>query len=565
MRLLFALICLFVAVPALAEPASARELEVPGPRKLERAAREVLAARFAMSPDLAAGAGLFEEGAELPSFSPASVADLNTRLEASLEALGRMNTASWPLEAQIDHRWLYALALEGRRELVVERLYQRRPAEWLEPAANSYLALLTYAPQRADLRARLTAGLPAMLAEIPQVATQPTARDVTVALGLLDGLRAAIGADPPSADSAAALAALDAHQRWLEGLSNLPEYAVIGEANYAWRLKHVLLLPWTPAELLALAERELAAVDAELAALEPALEPLPGPDLADPAVAALDQSGLLALYDGLVERYLGRLRASDALTVPEAIGPLRARPTPEALIPLTGDGGSMNQAPTFGGDSTGWWNVEHTPADWPLEDRAETASRFRDADQIWMGTYAVHEGVPGHHLQLSVARLNPNPLRSVMLDTVMVEGWALYAERLFWEHGGFGESARAHANMLRSWRHRVRRVIYDVNVETGRWTLQQAADWKAGTEPGQSQPDPDLLRSLNWPTQLICYFAGRMQIMELRERQQTAQGAAWSSRAFHDVLLGTGSVPLVFAGARLLGDPLPPLTPRDQW
>lgn len=563
------LLLLLLLAPASAAPRSptrVSEVEISDRRRFERVARDALAIRIELSPDVAASAGLFDEAGRVPSFAPAHVAALVKRIEADLDALAGLKTRGWSMDEQIDLRWTYAQLLEARRRLVVERAWEHRPAEWLEPVTNTTLALLTYAPERADLRAAVTAGLPALMAEVRALTTHPTARDVTVARGLLDSLEGTVALDPPGPARDAATAAIAETRAWLDTLRDLPEFTVIGEANYAWRLKHALLLPWTPDELLALAEAELARVDAQIAALQPRVEEPPTLTPAQQAeAAALDQAGLLALYDGLVQDYVGRIKASGVLTVPDGMGPIRARPTPDALIPLTGDGGSMNQAPTFGGSNVGYWNVEHVHADWPQADREGTVLAFRYPDVSGIGPYAVHEGVPGHHLQLSIARLNPDPLRSVLMDNVMVEGWALYAEQLFWEAGGFGSTARAELNMLRSWRFRIRRVIYDVNVETGRWSLQQAADWKHDAPPGEGRIDEDLLRSINWPTQLICYFSGKMQILALRDRVKAAQGDAFSPRAFHDALLGEGSVPLVMARAKITGEPLPPLEPRSEW
>ena len=59
-----------------------------------------------------------------------------------------------------------------------------------------------------------------------------------------------------------------------------------------------------------------------------------------------------------------------------------------------------------------------------------------------MGPYAAHEGVPGHHLQLSISRLNPNPLPLDPAGQRLVEGWAMYAEEIFWRAGGLGDSPR---------------------------------------------------------------------------------------------------------------------------
>jgi uncharacterized protein (DUF885 family) len=174
-----------------------------------------------------------------------------------------------------------------------------------------------------------------------------------------------------------------------------------------------------------------------------------------------------------------------------------------------------------------------------------------------MGPYAAHEGMPGHFLQLSVARLNPDPLRNLFADPVQNEGWALYAEQEMWEQGGLGDSVAAHVATLDSWRFRVRRVFYDVNVETGKWTLQQAADYRARTAAGKTTPDAEVLRSINWPAQLICYFAGKQQILALKADYRRKLGAAYSERRFNDELLALGSVPYVFARARMLGEPVP--------
>ena len=71
--------------------------------------------------------------------------------------------------------------------------------------------------------------------------------------------------------------------------------------------------------------------------------------------------------------------------------------------------------------------------------------------------------------------------------------------------------------------------------------------------------DEDILRTINWPAQLIGYFSGRMQIVQLREDYKKKMGAAYTDRDFHDRLLTVGSIPFVFARAKLLGEPVPDL------
>jgi uncharacterized protein (DUF885 family) len=143
----------------------------------------------------------------------------------------------------------------------------------------------------------------------------------------------------------------------------------------------------------------------------------------------------------------------------------------------------------------------------------------------------------------------------LLWDNATVEGWGLYAEGLFWEHGGLGPSKRAQINILRSYQFRIRRVIYDVHVATGRWTLQEAADWKEGTEG--AEVSRDILRAIQWPTQLIGYFAGKAQIDALREEVRAQLGEAYSDRDFHDRFLAAGLVPIPLIRAKMLGTPVP--------
>jgi uncharacterized protein (DUF885 family) len=530
-------------------------LEIPGPARFEQVAHDVLDVAWAMDPSGAANAGLFDDAIAVPSYSAKSVAALTARLDRNLATLRSLDWESWDEAAQIDFRWIYATAETLRRQLVSERVFERRPAQWLEPVANDLVALASYAPDRPALQDRVLAKVPAMLAEMRTVATKPTRRDLDTAIELVDALTAMAR----SREATAAADALVAYGAELRGLKPETEFQVIGAENYAWRLKHALLLPWTPEELLAHAEADLAVVDARLAALPPK-QPLPPPTEAQLALArSLTRETQLGLYDTVSESLRAATIRGGWVTIPDGVGPIRARETPDAMIPLTGDGGSMNPPPTYGSSNVGWWNVDHFHADAPEVDRIERVVRTQSFSVTGMGPYAAHEGFPGHHMQLAIARLLPNPLRSILPDSVQIEGWGLYAEEVLFAHGGLGESPDAERSILGSYRHRIRRVIFDVKIETGQWTLQQAADFKSNAEPGQGKIDEDILRSIHWPTQLISYYAGKEQILALREEYQKKRGAAYDEREFHDRFLAEGSIPIALIRAAMLDAKVPPL------
>jgi len=533
-------------------------LSIPDDPGFVAIAKDVLDVRFSLDPSIAAGAGLFEDAARVPSFDPDAVASLVGRLDADTAALRAMPWRTWSVDSQVDWRWVYAIADDARLQLTEEKLYLHRPASWLEPLANTYIALLTYAPERADIRGRLTRAIPGMVAEMRRVVVSPTTRDVKIADGVVAGILSTLEAGPPGAERDAAAAALSGYVEEIKAIKDLPEFTVIGSARYDERLRRALLLPWSPRQLLSMAQRELNETDAAMAELRPRLPSAPTPTPAQLAMARnLDQEELLALYDEITRADRRFLDKSDLLIVPAGVGPIRARPTPEAMIPLTGDGGSMNPPPAIGESNVGWWNVEHFDPDWTLEERAERIVSAQEQSRTGMGPYAVHEGVPGHHLQLSIARLNPNPLRSILQDNVLVEGWAMYAEEMFWRAGGLGDSPEAEYKTLASWRGRIRRVFYDVYIECGDWTLQEGGDFRSQTRRGKGSVDEDILRTINWPAQLICYFAGKMQILELKDAYRAKLGTAYTERRFHDALLAEGSIPLALIRAKLLGEPVP--------
>lgn len=555
LALLTALAAVCVA-PALASPPRVSTLPIPGHPQAVKIERDILDVTYAMDASQASQAGLADDAGRAPSYAPRTIAARVARLRADMAAMRALPWRTYSVDEQIDMRFLYAVAQNNLHELTAERLYTHRPGQWIELLANDYVNLLTYSPERDDVRQKLTAQIPAMVAEMRKYCTAPTTRDVATTDGIVDGVLKMLANEPATPQREAAVNALTSYKVYLKTLHPGRDYAVVGATNYAWRLKHIELLPWTPSELLALAQRERAAVDKETAALKPqVIEPKPTPEQIALA-KSLDQQKLLALYNDIEKQHFAKLRTLDILTIPAGVGPIVARVTPDAMVPF-GDGGSMNPPATYSPSNVGFWNVEHFNPQMSEADRIQDVLDAQDFTLTGMGPYSVHEGVPGHHMQLSIARLNKDPLRSIVSDSVQNEGWALYAEDEFWQAGGLGSSANAHYNTLRSWRHRVNRVIYDVNIETGKWTLQQGADFAQDAAPGKGTIGGDVTRSYNWPAQLICYFAGKEQILSLKAAYKKKMGARYSEKAFNDELLSLGSVPYVFARAKMLGEPVP--------
>jgi uncharacterized protein (DUF885 family) len=159
---------------------------------------------------------------------------------------------------------------------------------------------------------------------------------------------------------------------------------------------------------------------------------------------------------------------------------------------------------------------------------------------------AYHEGVPGHHMQISIAQELPElpPFRQNAFYTAFQEGWALYSERLGKEVGfyqnPYSDYGRLDDEMLRAVR-----LVVDTGAHYKHWTREQMVqfmrDHTSNAEAGiQSETD----RYIAWPGQALAYKVGQLTILRLREKAKQELGDKFDIRAFHDEVLGAGALPL---------------------
>ena len=167
----------------------------------------------------------------------------------------------------------------------------------------------------------------------------------------------------------------------------------------------------------------------------------------------------------------------------------------------------------------------------------------------------VHEGYPGHHLQISLANRTPTKVRRQIWTPVMVEGWALYCEEMMGEEGYYTDP-RTRLLQLKDYLWRSCRVVIDVGLHTGGLTPAEAV--RMLVEVPKLDPEGaagEVKRYSKTPTQPLSYAVGKREILRLREDLRRAEGPAFSLRRFHDRLLQFGSIPLSFIRNRLLPAP----------
>jgi uncharacterized protein (DUF885 family) len=159
---------------------------------------------------------------------------------------------------------------------------------------------------------------------------------------------------------------------------------------------------------------------------------------------------------------------------------------------------------------------------------------------------AYHEGIPGHHMQFSIAQELPNlpAFRRFGNYNAYSEGWAFYAERLGKEVGfyqdPYSEYGRLENEMWRSVR-----LVVDTGVHEMHWSRQQMVDFfHAHTAMDDTNIASEVDRYIAWPGQALAYKLGQMKILELREHAKQALGSRFDIRAFHDAILDEGPLPL---------------------
>lgn len=170
----------------------------------------------------------------------------------------------------------------------------------------------------------------------------------------------------------------------------------------------------------------------------------------------------------------------------------------------------------------------------------------REIPKLGMRTLAYHEAIPGHHLQIAIAQELPNlPIfRRVVPFTAYAEGWALYAERLALEEG-FHPTPYDRLGALVAELFRAVRLVVDTGIHAERWTRERAIEYMlANTGMPETDVVAEIERYIVWPGQACAYKIGQLTILDLRERAKQELGDRFDLREFHDVALGSGSLPL---------------------
>ncbi len=312
------------------------------------------------------------------------------------------------------------------------------------------------------------------------------------------------------------------------GMWSLPD----GAARYAYQVKGSTTTDLTPEEIHQLGLKEVARIEGEmmkvarklgygdLKSLNAAIEK-------NPKLHAQSRQQILDLYTKYIDQMYAKL--------PQLFGRL---PKAKVVVVPTEDfrekeaSGAEYQTGAPDGSRPGRVQVN----------TGDPESR----KTITMESTAYHEGVPGHHMQLSIAQELPTlpPFRQQGGYTAFVEGWALYSERLGKEVGFYQDPYNDYGH-LQDEMLRAIRLVVDTGFHYKHWSRDQVVQFfhdHSGIDEVDVQSETD--RYIVWPGQALAYKLGQLKILELREKAKKELGPKFDIRQFHDQVLGAGALPL---------------------
>jgi uncharacterized protein (DUF885 family) len=313
------------------------------------------------------------------------------------------------------------------------------------------------------------------------------------------------------------------------GLSSLPN----GDKLYRTLAYLKTTLPISPDEIHELGLAEVARIRAEMARLkdeigfEGSLEDFLTHMRTDPVQRFRSREELLGESEKILQRikpllprFFGRLPKADCVV--KEMESYRADSAPAAFYNLPPEDGLR-------------------PAYYYVNTHAA-----QERPRFTLEVLTYHETIPGHHLQYTLDQENAGlpKFRRYATFTAYSEGWALYAEKLGYELGGYKDPYSRFGQLtFEMWR--ACRLVVDTGIHLKGWSRQQAIDYiAANTGLAMLDIEAEVDRYITWPGQALAYKIGELRILEIRKQAERALGEKFDLRAFHDALLSGGAMPL---------------------
>lgn len=495
----------------------------------------------------------------VPDWSPSRVNSRRHELAQLENEWKAIDPTLWSIPQQVDYRLIGSALRRVWWELDITRSHELNPDFYVHQTLGAiFLLLLSPLPFDHDrcfeIITRLKS-IPTTVADAQKNLEQSAVKQFALAaIDKLKNVREYLGKiateltphfDPAltsefQASTNEAIHALETLRDWLQSkLEGMSEQTAVGEAGYRYFLENVALIPLTPEQMLAGAKQEW-----ERSVSFDVFETLRNKGVPQLPVFP-DQTSQIKREAEMELEIRKFLEDKDVLTVPEWVKHYHNLPLPSYLAPLTfmGVTDDLTSPNRLDQDGISYIKVPSPELDY------FSLSIARDPRPL-----IVHEGVPGHYLQMVLSWGHENPIRRQYYDSGANEGIGFYAEELMVQFGLFDDSPKTREVMASFLRLRAVRVEVDVKLALRVFTIEQAAEYLqevAALDPATAWQEAVFFASA--PGQAITYQIGKLQIVSFLADAKRIKGNDFNLRAFHDFLWKNGNVPIALLRWEHLG------------
>jgi uncharacterized protein (DUF885 family) len=538
----------------------------------------------AMNPVAATQMGDHAHDGELPAI------DANARTRQAmmdrelLQALEAIDPALLTRDNQVDYALLKNAVEYDLWDVETLQTWAWNPQHYNDIASYSLYSLVArdFAPwpQRFGHIVERMEKLPAFLAEarmqldparVPRVHAETVARQNAGIMEIVDAAllpeveRSEVDRTRFDAALSNLKDAVAEHQTWLDDVlvPNARGEFRLGPELYDTKMRFALMSPMTRPELKAKAEAAFAEARTEMERLARTFPDCASGDQQQVIECALAKSyARRATRDTLEQTARETLAQATAFTAEKGFVGMPEGPVQVITMPKFWQGNAVayDDAPgPLEQDLPNYYAVSPIPEDW-TDEQAE--SFLTEYNLYMLHDLSIHEGVPGHYLQLDHSRRNDNLLRAVLMSGPFVEGWAVYAERVMAEQGYLGGEQTVGGKlfaltMLKMRLRSVTNTLLDIGIHTEGMTREQAMElMMQGAFQQEREAAGKWTRANLSSVQLLSYFTGYEEHMALRREAMQRWGEAFDLRRYHDTVLSFGSPPVKYVRALMFDLPV---------
>ena len=491
-------------------------------------------------------------------WSQASIDQRRKDLAAFEVRWKKIDPKSWPIPKQVDYKLIGSALSRVHWELDINPRWKRDPNFYLEQTLTALAEALTVPGPYDEARSReiftRIENIPSILKQGEANLAKPPAPFATVAVQNLDGvgerLRKMANAllksttlkeeELNSATDRAGKALDEYRARLQQLLPSLPQQTALSRDAYVFFLKNVALYPYSPEEILAMGRQEWDRAVAFETFEKNRNKDAPALKIADNIQSWIADAAAKELQ---VRKFL---EDHNILSVPDWVQHYTLRATSEYLRALGFTETDDFTSPSRLNENCIRYVTEPSP----------NLGYFWRATAMDPRPITVHEGIPGHYLQLCLSWKHEDPIRRHYYDSGANEGIGFYAEEMMLQAGLFDDSPHTREIIYNFMRLRALRVEVDVKLALGQFTLEQAAKYleeKVPMDAGTARQEA-IAFSVG-PGQALTYQIGKLQILKFLAEARVQQGDKFNLRAFHDFVWKNGNVPIALQRLEYLSAP----------